>query len=96
MAVSPAFRPAVSYRGLSYGAHINVRIARICDNQGLVGFGVIAVVVRNVGELVSIAKRNVHAVAVLKAQVIELVDGDVQVAGAKLGFVYCLEFPRCD
>ena len=77
-------------------AHIDVRVARVCNNQGLVGFGVIAVVVRNIGELVSIAKRNVHAVAILKAQVIELVDGDVQVAAAKLGLMYCIDFPRCN
>ena len=77
-------------------AHIDVRVARICDNQRLVSFGVIAVVVRNIGELVSIAKRNVHAVAVLKAQVIELVDGDIQVAAAKLGLVNCIDFSSCD
>ena len=77
-------------------AHVDVRIARICNNQGLVGSGVIAVVVRNIGELVSVTKRNVHAVSVLKAQVIELVDSDVQVAATKLGLVNCLEFPRCD
>ena len=77
-------------------AHVDVRITRICNDQGLVGFGVIAVVVRNIGELVSVAKRNVHAVAVLKPQVIELVDSDVQVAAAKLGLVYCLDFPCCD
>ena len=77
-------------------AHIDVRVARICNNQGLVGFGVIAVVVRNIGELVSVTKRNVHAVAVLKAQVIKLFDSDIQVAATKLGLVYCLDFPRCD
>ena len=77
-------------------AHIDIRAARICNNQGLVGFGVIAVVVRNIGELVSVAKRNVHAIAVLKAQIIELVDGDVQVAAAKLGLVNCIDFSSCD
>ena len=77
-------------------AHIDVRIARICNNQGLVSFGVIAVVVRNIGELVSITKRNVHAVAVLKPQVIKPFDSDIQVAAAKLGLVYCLDFPCCD
>ena len=68
-------------------AYVNMRIAWIGTDERVSCLWVIAVVVRNFFKFVTVAERNISAVAILKSQSVELINGDVQIHAAELFLV---------